>query len=676
MAELNTLGSVIKSTYEGESNTNAFTDANKLSVDQLDISASGVEILSTAYAQQQGSIAIGVNADARGVFDTINTPVEGMIAIGEDSTALQVGSIAIGKDSVAGYNTGVNPGNKQGSIAIGWESSAQDRYSIAIGRKATADALNVLSIGDTAGLLGNGPKSINLGNDCMTSGERGIVIGGGTQAHAYCIAIGDAADANMATVRGTMALGREAVAHHANATALGAYSETDTSDQVRIGSTTQTTSLKVSGDVEFERNVTLKYSTWPSADGTSGQILSTNGAGTLSWADNSATLAVQDEGVAVVSADTINFVGSGVVVTDTAGVATVTIGGGGSTAWGDITGTLSTQTDLQSALDGKQATITNSDDITEGTTNLYNKIPIGGTTGQVLSKTSATNYDLQWVTSSSLTDGDKGDITVSASGATWTIDANAVTLAKVQDIVTNSFLGRATAATGDVEVLTPPQARTLLNVEDGADVTDATNVAAAGAFMTATNTSDNITEGVTNLFLTSAEQTKLSNIETGADVTDSTNVLSSLSGQALAVATINTGQGAVECYAMNQATQTTDNVTFANVTATSVIAPVVLNNQTGATYTLVLTDACKHLDLENAAATTVTVPPNASVAFDVGTRISLAQMGAGQVTIAQGAGVTIRTPETLKLRSQYSAAVLTKLATDEWLLTGDLEATV
>lgn len=50
-----------------------------------------------------------------------------------------------------------------------------------------------------------------------------------------------------------------------------------------------------------------------------------------------------------------------------------------------------------------------------------------------------------------VSDGDKGDVTVSGSGATWTIDNNTVTLAKMADMNTNKLLGRSTASTGDPE---------------------------------------------------------------------------------------------------------------------------------------------------------------------------------------------------------------------------------
>lgn len=100
-----------------------------------------------------------------------------------------------------------------------------------------------------------------------------------------------------------------------------------------------------------------------------------------------------------------------------------------------------------------------------------------------------------------------------------------------------------------------------------------------------------------------------------------------------------------------------------------------LNAQTGTTYTLVLTDAHKLVTLTNASSITCTIPPNSSVAFDVGDQVNLVQLGAGQVTIAAGSGVTLRSEGSkLKFRGQYAAATLVKIATDEWVALGNLSA--
>lgn len=99
------------------------------------------------------------------------------------------------------------------------------------------------------------------------------------------------------------------------------------------------------------------------------------------------------------------------------------------------------------------------------------------------------------------------------------------------------------------------------------------------------------------------------------------------------------------------------------------------NAQTGTTYTLVLGDAGNVVSMNNGSANTLTVPPNSSVAFPVGTQVDLAQLGAGQTTLAPGAGVTIRSDAgKLKLSGQYVGATLLKLATDEWLLAGNIAA--
>ena len=66
---------------------------------------------------------------------------------------------------------------------------------------------------------------------------------------------------------------------------------------------------------------------------------------------------------------------------------------------------------------------------------------------------------------------------------TGNVADEAITLPKLAHIATDVFLGRTTAGTGDVETLGAAAARTVLNVEDGADVTDTANVTAAGAVM-------------------------------------------------------------------------------------------------------------------------------------------------------------------------------------------------
>lgn len=53
-----------------------------------------------------------------------------------------------------------------------------------------------------------------------------------------------------------------------------------------------------------------------------------------------------------------------------------------------------------------------------------------------------------------VTDGDKGDITVSGTGLTWTVDNDAITFAKMQNVATGVLLGRSTAGTGDIEPIT------------------------------------------------------------------------------------------------------------------------------------------------------------------------------------------------------------------------------
>ena len=76
-----------------------------------------------------------------------------------------------------------------------------------------------------------------------------------------------------------------------------------------------------------------------------------------------------------------------------------------------------------------------------------------------------------------------GDATIADTGVI-TVGADAITYAKMQNVSADErILGRVSGANGVIEELTKAQVLTFANVEDGADVTDAANVDAAGAVM-------------------------------------------------------------------------------------------------------------------------------------------------------------------------------------------------
>jgi hypothetical protein len=97
------------------------------------------------------------------------------------------------------------------------------------------------------------------------------------------------------------------------------------------------------------------------------------------------------------------------------------------------------------------------------------------------------------------------------------------------------------------------------------------------------------------------------------------------------------------------------------------------NAQTGTSYTLVSGDLNKLVTLSNAGAITLTLPPSVFSANDV---INITQIGAGQVTFAQGSGVTINsngaTATAPKLRVQWSSASVICTASNTFLVVGDI----
>jgi hypothetical protein len=104
-------------------------------------------------------------------------------------------------------------------------------------------------------------------------------------------------------------------------------------------------------------------------------------------------------------------------------------------------------------------------------------------------------------------------------------------------------------------------------------------------------------------------------------------------------------------------------------------AMIAINAQTGTTYTTVLADDGKLVTADNASPIALTIPPNSSVAYGIGTQINIMQLGAGQVTITAGAGVTLRSAGSkLKTGAQYAVATCAKIASDTWVVVGNLSA--
>jgi len=99
-----------------------------------------------------------------------------------------------------------------------------------------------------------------------------------------------------------------------------------------------------------------------------------------------------------------------------------------------------------------------------------------------------------------------------------------------------------------------------------------------------------------------------------------------------------------------------------------------INTYTGISQTLALVDAGNVVHMTNASAKTLTVPPNASVAFPTGTQIDVRCSGGGKLTFAPGSGVTIESYNSKYGLESLRFATLLKVGTNTWALDGALVA--
>tara|TARA_R110002096_G_scaffold163951_1_gene331543 strand:+ start:1798 stop:2466 length:669 start_codon:yes stop_codon:yes gene_type:complete len=101
-------------------------------------------------------------------------------------------------------------------------------------------------------------------------------------------------------------------------------------------------------------------------------------------------------------------------------------------------------------------------------------------------------------------------------------------------------------------------------------------------------------------------------------------------------------------------------------------AVVSINAQSGTAYTTVLSDRAGLITMSSSSSNTITIPPNSSAAYPVGTVLSFSQIGTGQTTIVAGAGVTLSHVSGLVLTGQYGMASAIQTAANSWIVSGSL----
>lgn len=99
-----------------------------------------------------------------------------------------------------------------------------------------------------------------------------------------------------------------------------------------------------------------------------------------------------------------------------------------------------------------------------------------------------------------------------------------------------------------------------------------------------------------------------------------------------------------------------------------------INAQTDTAHTLVIGDRGQTVTMDNASANTLTIPTNASVAFDTGTVVHVIQIGAGVTTITGDTGVTVNgvSAGSGAINNRYQGVSLLKVGTNTWIASGDI----